>query len=471
MANIDGPVDTFSKVAVNLPLLPAQAGFGVLLGENHDGAAGLAALRRSIFVSPEKRLGVGMDSPLFEDVFHHTVINTRKYFQSAATMTVALAGGFMTLNSGASSASGVGIMQRSYRSFPVMGNYPTILDFAFSLALVPQAQNNIEIGIGIPGTSITSPSDGVYLLIDTAGALQLVANYNGAVTTSGAITFAWTANRVYHGEIVIHTDRAELYIDGIYRGEVLRSAANTVGAMAQNQSGHLFCRLHNAAVTAGAQKLNIARWSATLGDGAFARAWGAAKSGMGDHALSASDGQAVAQLANSVNSTAPVSATLSNTAAGYTTLGGAFQFAAVAGAETDYALFGFQVPAAAAGAPGKTLMITGIEIDTFNTGAAVATSATLMVWSLAVGASAVSLATADGVTSRAPHRVMLGSQSLAVGAAIGARADRAIAVDFSAAPLPVEPGAFVHVILRMPVGTATAAQIIRGLATIKGYFE
>lgn len=52
-----------------------------------------------------------------------------------------------------------------------------------------------------------------------------------------------------------------------------------------------------------------------------------------------------AQLENHTNSTAPTSATLSNTAAGYTTLGGRFQFAAVAGAATDYALFGFQVPA------------------------------------------------------------------------------------------------------------------------------
>jgi len=55
-------------------------------------------------------------------------------------------------------------------------------------------------------------------------------------------------------------------------------------------------------------------------------------------------------LANYANSAAPASATLSNTAAGYTTLGGQFQFAAVAGAETDYALFAYTVPAASVSA-------------------------------------------------------------------------------------------------------------------------
>jgi hypothetical protein len=39
------------------------------------------------------------------------------------------------------------------------------------------------------------------------------------------------------------------------------------------------------------------------------------------------------------------------------------------------------------------------------------------------------------------------------------------------APLYVAAGTFVHVILRMPVGTATASQIIRGLVMINGYFE
>jgi len=39
------------------------------------------------------------------------------------------------------------------------------------------------------------------------------------------------------------------------------------------------------------------------------------------------------------------------------------------------------------------------------------------------------------------------------------------------APLYVAAGTYLHIILRMPVGTATASQIIRGLVMINGYYE
>ena len=472
-------VNASSELAVALSKVLANAGYASLLGENHDGAVGLPALRRAIYASPEKRLGVGQDSVLWDDTFHHAVFNLRKYFNIASATALTVAGGFLAFNATSLTTAASGQICRSHRTFPVLGNFPATVDFWFSLALLPQAQNVIEIGVGIPGTAVANaPSDGIYMLIDTAGALQLVCNYNGTQTSSGAITLpaavAWAAGRVYHGEIVIHSDRAELYFDAIYIGQVLRSSANTVGAMAQSQSGYLFARWYNAAATVGAQKLNIARWAVTLGDGAFARPRGAARVGLGDHLLSTPDGATVAQLDNITNSTAPVSATLSNTAAGYAVPGGNFQFAAVAGAETDYALFAYQVPAPAANQPGKNMVVTGIDIDAFNMGAAVATTPTLLNWYAGIGASAASLATADAAgtsTTRAAHKKFLGLQSFAIGAGIGARADRDLRADFSAAPLIVEPGAFLHIIVRIPVSTATASQIIRGGVAVRGYFE
>ena len=465
-------VTTNSELAVALSKVLANAGYAATLGEAHDGASGLPALRRAIYASPEKRLAVGMESLLWDDNFSHTVLNSRKYSNNLTTMTAAVAGGFLTLNTGATAASAAAASLRTYRSFPILGNFPTTIDFWFSLSLVPQAQNNIEIGVGIPSASnVSPPTDGIYMLVDTAGALQLVANYNGTTTTSGAITFAWTANKVYHGEIVCHADRIELYFDGVLIGTVLRTAASTVGAMAQNQSGNLFARLHNAAATAGAQKLNIARWSVTLGDGLFERPWGATRIGMGDNLQSAPNSAAVAPLDNFANSAAPTSAVLSNTAAGYAKPGGQFQFAAVAGSETDYALFAYQLPTSSAATPGKTMVVTGIDLDAFNMGAANATTATLLEWHVGIGSTAVSLATTDTATTRAPHRKFLGVQTFPVGAAIGARADRALSADFSTAPLMVESGTFLHVILRIPAGTATASQIIRGGVSVKGYLE
>jgi hypothetical protein len=463
------------ELTVALTKVLANAGYAALVGENHDGSSGAAALRRSIYVSPEKRLGVGMDSILWDDTFNATVVNTRKYLQTLTTMTVLQSSGSsLTLNASALTTTTTAANVRSYKSFPVMGNFPTMVDFWFALTLVPQANNVIEIGWALSsGTATSIPIDGVYMNIDASGALSLNVNSNGTITSSGAITLpaglAWTANRFYHGELVLHVDRAELYFDGVLLATVLRPASS--GALTLQPSAFLHARLANSAATTGAQQLKLSRWSVTLGDGNFQRPWGAARTGQGDNLFSTPDGVVVAPLDNILNSSAPTSATLSNTAASYGSLGGNFQWAALAGGETDYALFAYQVPTSTANQPGKSLVITGIDIDTFNMGAAGAVTPTLMNWYLGVGSTAASLATADSATTRAPHKKFLGAQSIAVGTVVGGRADRAIFADFSKAPVVCEAGSFVHVIVRIPVATATATEVIRGSVAVKGYWE
>jgi hypothetical protein len=61
-------------------------------------------------------------------------------------------------------------------------------------------------------------------------------------------------------------------------------------------------------------------------------------------------------------------------------------------------------------------------------------------------------------------------QGFVVGAAIGACAAD-IVRDLSQAPITVESGRFLHVIVQVPVGTATASQVIRGDVVVMGYFE
>ncbi len=170
-----------------------------------------------------------------------------------------------------------------------------------------------------------------------------------------------------------------------------------------------------------------------------------------------------AQTANHANSTSPSSATLSNTAAGYTTLGGRWQFAAVGGAATDYALFGYQVPAT------HRLIVKGVAISTVNTGAAVATTAHILDWSLAVNSTAVSLATTDSDPVWAPRRIPLGIQSLLVSAGIGAMAND-LSRTFEVG-IVCQPSRFFHIILQMPVATATASQVIRGDVMVDGILE
>jgi hypothetical protein len=170
-----------------------------------------------------------------------------------------------------------------------------------------------------------------------------------------------------------------------------------------------------------------------------------------------------AQTANHDNSTSPSSGSLSNTVPAYLTLGGRWQFAAVASAATDYAIFGYVIPST------HRFWCTGVDIWTVNTGAAVATTATIMDWSLGINSTAASLATTDSGATFGPRRVTLGIQAFLSGAAIGAVAEP-IRTCFEN-PLPVEPSRYVHIILQMPLATNTGSQVIRGDCLVKGWFE
>jgi hypothetical protein len=94
-------------------------------------------------------------------------------------------------------------------------------------------------------------------------------------------------------------------------------------------------------------------------------------------------------------------------------------------------------------------------------GAAVATTATTIQFSLAFGHTAVSLATAEAATAKAPRRIALGVATWPIGAAIGAQPQGGrISVDLGDAPIFVNPGEFVQLVGKFLAGTATASQVI-----------
>lgn len=168
---------------------------------------------------------------------------------------------------------------------------------------------------------------------------------------------------------------------------------------------------------------------------------------------------AYTQAAQFANSAAPTSATLSNSAAGYTTLGGLFQFAALAGAATDYCLFGFTVPSP------YRLKIRGVHISAWNTGAAnAATPATLMAWGFGLNGASANLSTGGHI------RRTIGSHSIPINAAIGASCDKEIDVSYDV-PLICEPGTILAIILRVVAGAATASQVIQGCVDVRGVWE
>lgn len=461
-------VNSTFQLEVVTPDNMLESGYVVALGEAHDGKSGYGtAVRRPLRVSTDGRLRAGVDTLQWGDTFNHTIADTSAYQHVTATATLALTGGYLVFNSGNSVASAAVSRVQTYKTFQLLPSSSLEVGFRVRFAINSQTNNVAELGIGFAATTVT-PTDGAYFKMTTAGDIVGVMNRNGVETTTATI-FTPVANIVYYLRMIVDQDRLEFYVDGVLH-EVI-STPTTDPAVSLSRAMPLLMRLYNSSATSSAQRMEVSDILVVTRDLSTNRLWATSQAGQLLHSISAPRGATAGQTANFSNSAAPTSATLSNTAAGYTTLGGKFQFAAVAGAATDYALFGYQVTAASSVGGNKNLVIRGIKIDTYNTGAAVATTATVLEWGLGVGSTAVSLATTDSATAgtRAPRKITLGVQSFAVGSAIGAVANT-IDVNLDA-PLYVEAGTFVHIILQMPVGTATASQVIRGTVTINGYFE
>lgn len=446
-----------------------RAGHVLIACEVDEGQFVTGGIRREADMSDDYRLRVGTDTVFWQDAFQYTTINAGAYQVVTSTMTITQASGFLNLNAGASVTSGQYVNLRTYRTFPLFATYPLYVEFDAQGVNQTATNAAAEVGVGYGGTN-AAPTDGVFFRWAADGTLRGVVVNNSVEALSSAISMA-ADNETHDYLIVVNEDNAEFWIDSELRAVVTPAITTSGYRVLQSNAQPFMARLYNSGTASAAKRINIANLNVSIGDMVTSRLWGTQMAGneLGCH--QSPPGAASSQTATWTNSAAPASASLSNTAAGYTTLGGIFQFAAVAGAETDYALFAYQVPAGSVTQPGKNLVIRGVRIETFNSGAAVATTAHTLMWALGVGSSAVSLATADSLTAgtRAPRRLPLGVQYLPVGAVIGQTANT-IDVNLDA-PLLVASGTFVHIILRMPVATATASQVIRGTVTINGYFE
>jgi hypothetical protein len=469
-------VDANNNLKVVTPTTVAQAGYTALASVITDGSTAggtnLARSARRIESSDSFRLRVGIDSPLFFENFTGAALNSALWNQSATTFVPITGSGFLQLNSTSLTTTGAATLINSWRAIPVLQDGAVRIDYSMQFSAAMNANITFEGGLGIGNTSTTAPTDGAFFRVTGAGDWIAVLTNNSVEITSdiGVITNVSppSANTRYECAVILDVNQAYYYINNVLVAYIV-AGATTSGAVASGEQ-RIFFRENNTGVPTTAVNIKISSVSATLLDLGGNRPYRDALCGAGFNAIQGQTGATMGSTANYANSTGPVSATLANATAGYTTLGGQWQFAAVAGAVTDYAIFAFQVPAGTVSLPGKTLYITGVRIDSVNTGAAVATTATILQWGLAVGSSAVSLATAETLgTSKAPRRYALGMQGFVVGAAIGAQGPT-IDTQFQS-PLVVNEGEYFHVIVNCPVGTATASEIFRGTVMVNGYFE
>lgn len=425
------------------------------------------------------RKRVAVDALAFRHTFDGTTLDSGMWAHVNTTMTATVASGFVNLNASAITTVSTVSRLTSYRTFDFSQAFSTYLDIPLQLsAASPGILNTTwEVGFGI-ASGTTEFTDGVFMRMNATGEFRLVSVYNGTPTQSEPISLATVlpdglpilepnTDRQFVLEVTSHQVR--LWCNDTLIAELEQPAG--VPAFAFSQSLPITARIYNGgSAPSTATTLKLGTITVSYGGRVNAPDFRdmAALSGFGGERTQ-SGNASPGQNATWANNAAPSTATLSNTTPSYSTKGGQFVFNAPAGAETDYALFGYQVPVAAAGSMNRNLLVRKIRISAVNIGAAVATTATVIVWGVGVGATAASLATAEGASARAPRREAIGVQSWVVGAAIGTQAPD-IELDCSNAPLLVEPGAYLHIICRVIVGTATASQQIRGTVSVVGPF-
>lgn len=422
-------------------------------------------IARIIRASSGGKLKTGVDGLAFYDSTEGVAVDTNKWVQTLTTMTItqAVALGIL-FNAGSSVATTVGAQQTSQVRFPVVARNGLL----FRARVNPSAHFNnnlIEVGFGAPATATASSiGNGAVWRKDGSGQWIPCVSVNGGTEILGTpISDADFRESIPVGsyatfEVAISDARCAFRIfqsDGSLVNEQIVTFGGTVGTFGVTRLQAML-RLYNAGATGTAVQMRVSQVSVWLTE---LLQLSQEQIAVWNNNGSLTSPTVYTQLANYANSLAPVSASMGNTTAGYATLGGQWQFAALAGSETDYALFGIQIPVPF----GFTAL--RVQIDAINTGAIVATTATVIQWGLAFGSSAVSLATG------APYAAMrkaIGYHSWAVGAGFGASGGPSIVWQGRE---KVQPGRFLHVIAKLPIGTATASQVLRGTCAIDGFFE
>lgn len=431
----------------------------LVFGQDHDQV-------RPIDVSRWGRLEVPNRRILFIDDIEGATLNTQKWTSTATTMTSSQsATNGILLNASAITTINTGIALSSRFQLPRLATGPLHWRKRIRSTLVANQEGmaGLFFQATLSGTATVTGSDsGFFWKWGTDGTVKPAYVFNGVEVSLGSdITGFISSTNYYDYHIVLDDDRAIFQVFNSATGAVISKQIIKLAVTAQRALAvtHLYCyaRVRNSgSVPASAgqmffNEVEVAQIELRDSVPADVR--------LSETGLTTSYSPTVyTQLTQFANSAAPASATLSNTAAGYTTLGGLWQFAALAGANTDYCLFGFAVPAP------YRLKIKGVHVAAWNTGAAnAATPATMMLWGLGLNGASANLATGGHI------RRLVGQTTIPISAAIGANAND-IDVTYSE-PLICEPGTTLAIILRVVAGAATVSQVIQGMVDVRGVFE
>jgi hypothetical protein len=470
-------VDADRQLKVTTNANPAKAGAVAAYCVNDEGEVRGTRYLKSPEVSQDFRMRVGLDTILFTDTFNATAQNTGNWRHAFTTMTMTQSAGFLNVNAaGNSTVAGNFAFLQTWRYFALQGTAPLAVEFTGQFDRLPTANEIVQFGLGI-ATGAADPIDGVWFEYTSAG-LFGVQRYNSGVATKTLLTSDLAAlgvnvNRKYVA--VVGEREIEWWIDDVLYAESTIPAAN--GQPFITTALPVFIQKYNGALVGANPNtvFRVADLNVTLLDIGSSMTWAnqMASSGLGMQGLNGGTmGSPQVQWANAA---LPAAAAATNTTAALGAfLGGIFQMNAPAAGTTDLIVASWQNPQGGVNQTPRTLKLRGIKVDCVNAVVAVATTPTTFAVALAWGATNVSLATAESAsfataTAKARRVQPIGVITFPVGAAVGASGGT-IQFDFEA-PLVVNPGEFVQVIVKPLQGTATATEVFQWVVSPNLYHE
>lgn len=467
-------VDANNRIKINLDTgaNPAQVGGVRLFSENDTGSA----TGTPYLVSPETdddyRLRVSQEALLDTETFNYTTQNTGKFQYRNTTMTIGWSAAGMQSNSGTAIVTNTtGVQFNTYAEFPILGASNLYCEIEGNFNAAIPINTIIEFGMVRFGT--TNPytaSDGIYFRATSAGLIGVI-NSNGTETPATLTGFTPTINQKYQFILAISEREVEFWIDGTLYATTETPAGQGQPCMSSslpfafkhiitggNAGAPISFFINDYTVSLGGT--NITNIASTLGN----RIYGSYQSLSG---LTTAHGQLAGLPISTALATVTATATtipagLPGGSAAIPGLGGVGQVpAVVASGTTDYIWAAYLNPLGTANIQGRRLIIRGVMVDAFNSGAAVGATPNTIQLMLAFGNTAVSQGTAEAVATKAPRRVGLGMMYWPAAAPIGATPTSGrIYMDFGDAPIFVNPGEYVSLVAKHLVGTNTASQTI-----------
>ena len=464
------------ELEVHTPTTEANAGFVQISSENDAGEATGTRSCLSPETDDDYRLRTATDSLWDSETFNYAAANTGKHITRLTTFTVSYAAGYFTTNAASVTTANSSAMLATYRNFPVYGADQTYAEISAGISAAMVSGTTIDMGFfSNSGSTPFAPADGAYIRITNAGVVGIV-NYNGTETSTGAFkdtdgvtNLALSPNITYHFVVSVNEREVQFWIDDVLRGSL--SVDETATGQPFMQGSLPFAVRHTigAGGAGGALQFKLADYTISKGGYAPVRSWETTLAAAGMMGYQGQSGHTQGSTANYANSANPTAAVPTNTTAALGTgLGGQFWETDTLAATTDGIICSYLNPAPTINITGRCLIIRGVKIASHVQTVLGAGAGYVASYSLAFGHNALSLATSEAATTKAPRRIALGFQTVAsTAAALTLLADVQYKFD---CPIVINPGEYVAVV-KKKIGAAPASGTIAHAITFDAVFE